>query len=158
MKTNFLGALLAILFAVFGTGCSTLNEHPKTIQPPQDLKRIKWYNRVDPIWWFGNADDPTPPDWYRPDSKCRTISWYVRNPFYNFQFYVIGIADKRTIRSGKYPERITPPEDGWNFTVSSYGCIHLPFVSYGHKSFVFYIGWRERGNFGAAIRFNKPKK
>jgi hypothetical protein len=128
--------------------------HSETMEPLPGTKPVRWYNRINVLWWFGNRDEPTPPDWYHPNCKLRTLLWYVRNPMKNFTWYVVGIADKTTIRSGKYPRRITKPEGGWNFAVSSCKWIRLPFISYCHKSFVTYIGWRERGNFGMAFRFN----
>jgi hypothetical protein len=125
------------------------------IYPPHPLtKPVRWYNRLNPIWWFGNRNEPEPPDWYRPNGSFRTLTWYCRNPMANFTWYVIGVADKETVRAGKYPDRITRPGGGWNFAVTKWKWLRFPFVAYSHKSFVFYLGWRERGNFGAALRFN----
>jgi len=116
----------------------------------------KW----NPIWWFGNADEPTPPDWYRPNEKLRTCEWHFRNPLHNFTFYVIGIADKDFDCVGKYPKEVFNPNDGWNRTVCRYKCLRLPFVSYKKGRFQFYCGWRDRGNFGFKLRCHKepPKK
>jgi hypothetical protein len=38
---------------------------PRTNLPP-----IHFYNKINPIWWFGNVDEPRAPDWYRPDGAC----------------------------------------------------------------------------------------
>lgn len=51
--------------------------------------------KLNPLWWLGNADDPVPPpDWYRPGRRFRKARRHLRNPLHNFTFYVIGIADK----------------------------------------------------------------
>jgi hypothetical protein len=47
--------------------------------------------------------------WYRPGDRHRDLKWSFRNPFHNFDHYVIGIADKSFQRSGKYPERNSNP-------------------------------------------------
>src|SRR3989442_191378 len=51
---------------------------------------LKW----NPVFWFKNLDHPTPPDYYRPNDPHRIRKWHFRNPFNNFTYYVIGIADK----------------------------------------------------------------
>jgi hypothetical protein len=172
----FAACLLGVLWLATGC-CSTSPSHPAgssaathrtactnnvavwhsvIIEPPPGAKPVRWYNRINVIWWFGNREEPTPPDWYCPSNALRTPMWYLRNPMKNFTWYVIGIADKKTVRSGKYPELITKPKGGWNFAMSSYKWIHLPYISYSYKSFVTYFGWRERGDFGMAFRFNNP--
>jgi len=47
-----------------------------------------------------------PPDTYRPGKRLRKFSWYIRNPFHNFTFYVIGISDKVFLRTGRYADRV----------------------------------------------------
>jgi hypothetical protein len=101
-----------------------------------------------PIFWLGNVDDPLPPADYRPHDEHRVGEWYLRNPTHNFTFYVIGVADKKFRRSGAYPDKVFNPHGGWNFAVCKYRWARLPFVSYQKSKFKFYLGWRERGNFG----------
>ena len=88
----------------------------------------------------------------------RNWKWYWRNPLHNFTFYVIGIADKTHIRTGKYPKRVFAPGGGWNRTVSKYKLMRLPFVSYERGGFYFYLGWRNRGNFGFEFKFSEPRE
>jgi hypothetical protein len=114
---------------------------------------IKGSRKWNPKFWFGNEDDPVPPDEYRPNDKHRVSKWYFRNPTHNFNFYVIGVADKTFRRAGRYPEQVFSPQDGWNWTVCKYRWWRLPFISYHKRSFNFYLGWRERGNFGAKFTF-----
>jgi len=113
-------------------------------------KGAKW----NPRFWFGNLDDPLPPADYLPNDKHRVTKWYWRNPFHNLFFYVIGLGDKTFKREGIAPESVFHPQGGWNWAVSKYGWWRLPFVSYEGKqgkSVHFYIGWRNRGNFGVKL-------
>jgi hypothetical protein len=108
----------------------------------------KW----NPRFWLGNLDDPAPPPDYRPDGKHRLGKWHLRNPGHNFNFYIIGIADRTFRRSGRFPDRVFSPDHGWNWAVSKYKWVRLPFISYNHRAFKTYIGWRERGNFGIELK------
>jgi len=128
-----------------------------TIKPKPTAPKIHFYQKLNPIWWFKNSDDPIPPKWYRPDDKHRKLKWSFRNPLHNFHFYVVGVADKKFSRSGKFPALNSDPRGGWDFEVSRYKFICLPFVSYHRPKFDFYFGWRNRGNFGIKININ-PKK
>jgi len=125
--------------------------------PPADAKipKLHWWNKLNPIWWIGNDEDPVPPDWYRPGEKFRKTLWYLRNPLHNFTNYVIGVKDlsnkRGWSRCGEYPEMVFSPQKGWNFSVIHYGMLRLPFVSYWNAHYKFYIGWRDRGNFGVKI-------
>jgi hypothetical protein len=125
--------------------------HSVRIQPPAGLPKIHWYDKLNPVWWFKNIDEPKAPAWYKPHDHNRTLKWRFRNPFHNFNAYVIGVADKKIVRSGRYPDQISNPLGGWNFAVSKYKWVRLPFISYQRGKFHFYIGWRDRGNFGAKI-------
>jgi hypothetical protein len=111
-------------------------------------KGVKW----NPKFWLGNLDDPVPPPEYRPNDKHRAGKWRWRNPGHNFDFYVIGIADKTFRRAGRYPDRVFSPRNGWNWAVCKYKWARLPFISYHRNSFKFYFGWRERGNFGIELK------
>ena len=135
--------------------------HSVTIIPRTNQPVGHFYNKLNPIWWFGNADEPHSPAWYRPNGTLRNVTWYFRNPFANFTWYVIGVADKKTVRSGLYPDHIYNPRGGWNFAVTRRRIVYLPFIDYKRGRFEFYLGWRERGNFGAKLNFRqalpKPK-
>jgi len=109
----------------------------------------KW----NPKFWFGNLDDPVPPADYRPADHNRVHKWYFRNPTHNFTFYVIGIADKKFRRAGHHPADVFNPHGGWNYAVCKYKWARLPFVSYQRHKFSFYLGWRERGNFGLKLNW-----
>jgi hypothetical protein len=123
--------------------------------PPTNLPPIHFYNKLNPVWWLGNAEEPRPPAWYRPDGSCRTFMWYMRNPFVNFSYYVIGVADKKSVRSGVYPTVNGNPNGGWNFAVTRRRIVYLPFIDYKRHRFEFYFGWRERGNFGMKLNFRQ---
>ncbi len=132
--------------------------HTIAVTPRTDLPKIHFYDKLNPVWWLKNRDDSVPPDWYRPDDKHRKLKWSFRNPFHNFNFYVIGVADRKFYRSGKYPNKISNPNGGWDFEATRRRIIWLPFISYHRPKFDFYLGWRDRGNFGAKININPAKK
>jgi hypothetical protein len=69
--------------------------HSVNVVPNSRQPKIHFYNKLDPIWWLENADEPVPPNWYLPDDQHRVLKWHFRNPFHNFNFYVIGVADKK---------------------------------------------------------------
>ena len=128
------------------------------------MKKIPWYKKLNPLWWLGNEDDGPcgDPNWFKKNcnSKCNLkckIKWFFRNPFHNFMFYVIGVADKKC---EKKPEHIWSPKGyGIYKDYTKCGKIKLPFISYKSKNgkFETYIGWRERGNFGISFRIHKEK-
>lgn len=111
----------------------------------------------NPVWWFENADDPVPPSWYRKGKCCRKFMWYMRNPFHNFDHYVIGIGDKPFTRVGRFPDQNAKPNGGWNWAVCKYKCLRLPFVDYQRGRFEFYLGWRNGGNFGIKLNFAQKR-
>jgi hypothetical protein len=127
------------------------------IKPPPKAPKIHFYQKLNPVWWLKNSDDPKPPAWYRPEEKLRGLKWSFRNPLHNFDFYIIGVADKPFYRSGKFPDKNSDPRGGWDFEAARYKFIWLPFVAYHREKFDFYFGWRNRGNFGIKININ-PKK
>ena len=112
--------------------------------------------KLNPVFWFGNLDDPLPPKDYRPHDPHRVGRWYLRNPLHNFDHYVIGISDKEFVRTGRYPGEVFKPGGGWNWAVCKYKCLRLPFISYQHGRFKFYLGWRNAGNFGIKLNFTNP--
>lgn len=125
----------------------------KTNHPP-----IHWYNKVNPVWWVGNVDEPIAPSWYEPGNKLRTVKWHFRNPLHNFNYYVIGVADKDTYRSGKHPKSLGNPNGGVNFAVTRWKLIYLPFIDIKIGSLEMYFGWREKGNPGGAFRISGKKE
>jgi len=131
--------------------------HTVQIRPGPHAPKIHFYNKLNPIWWLKNSDDPVPPDWYRPNEKHRRMMWSFRNPLHNFHFYVVGVADKTFYRSGKYPKLNSDPHGGWDFEAARYKFIWLPFVSYHREDMDFYFGWRNHGNFGIKMNFGSKK-
>jgi len=127
--------------------------HTIKVVQPQGLPKIHGYQKFNPVWWLENADDPVPPAWYRSGDRHRDLKWSFRNPFHNFDHYVIGIADKSFRRSGKYPERNSNPHGGWDVEIARRKLAVLPFVSYERRCCSFYFGWREHGAFGIKLNF-----
>jgi len=114
---------------------------------------------LNPLFWLGNSDEPEAPDWYKPNDPGRNWKWRLRNPFHNFTFYVIGIADQQFTRIGPHPESVFNPDGGWSWAISRARLLPLPYLSYRRGDFQFYFGWRERGNFGIklkGLRLRKP--
>ena len=138
-----LGALgFAALASLPANACEVTITNSVSIKPG-----AKW----NPRFWFGNLDDPMPPPDYLPNDRHRVQKWYGRNNAHNFTFYVIGIADKNFRRSGHCPDQVFNPRGGWNWAICKYKYARLPFVSYQKRKFSFYLGWRERGDFGAKL-------
>jgi len=137
-------------------GTHPVHWHTITVMPPPNQPEVHFYNKLNPIWWFGNVDDPKPPVWYRPNDKHRLAKWRWRNPLHNFDHYVIGIADKKFVRSGRYPERNSNPKGGWDFEVARRNLLWLPFASCQRGRFNFYWGWREHGSFGIKLNYSRP--
>ena len=133
-----------------GSGPQTISRPAKILTPP-----IRTAQKWNPLWSFRNADDPGPPAWYRPGSPHRRWLWRMRNPLHNFTFYVIGVADKATTRTGKFPAHVFAPNGGWNWAFTRVRWMPLPFVSFDGKFFRTYLGWRESGNFGGKINFKR---
>jgi len=129
--------------------------HPRivSVHTNSPLHRPTTAQKFNPCFWFGNVDDPLPPEDYRPEDPHRVGKWHWRNSCHNFTFYVMGIADKEFVRTGRCPEVVFSPNGGWNWAVCKYKWLRLPFVSHQRKRFKFYVGWRERGNFGMKLNF-----
>jgi hypothetical protein len=183
---------------------------------------------TNPFTWlawalFGNDDDGIYGDlnWNPTQEKTwqRAVLWWLRNPFHNALFFVLGTGHTDSTRAGKYPADVFSPVGGWNYAVTtvkrysrvlsglivtvyfalvwslsiaSYkllwpsdgwhlswddwyilaarGVLLLPLAAftlystaagfriYGFMPFVsyigaikFYVGWRERGNFGVKL-------
>src|SRR5215469_11187587 len=162
--------ILALLILVVCTGClSPHSINPKNYPPLPD-RRVDpevfakpdplagtWHGfrvyqttnldicscqKLNPVWWLGNQDEPIPPPWYRPNARFRSLRWHLRNPMHNFSHYVVGVADKETVRFGRYPRSLSKPGGGWSFSVSKYKHVRLPFIDYRRGKFEFYFGWR----------------
>jgi hypothetical protein len=127
--------------------------HSFRVKPGANLN-IRTCQKFNPVWWLGNADEPVPPSWYRPNSRMRTFLWHLRNPLHNLNNYVLGIHDKESVRSGRYPRGLSKPKGGWNFAVSKQSHLRLPFVDYRRGKFEFYFGWRIGGNFGVKMNWH----
>src|SRR5947199_1252915 len=136
------------------SSCAKAKWRTITVEPRKDLSKIHFYDKLNPVWWLKNRDDPKPPDWYRPNDMHRRLKWSFRNPLHNFHFYVVGVADKKFSRSGRYPEENANPHGGWDFEAARYKFLWLPFVSYHREKFDFYFGWRNHGNFGIKVNAN----
>jgi hypothetical protein len=147
--------------------------HPLYQLVPRHRSQIHWYDIGHWISWtlFGNDDDgvfgENSPEPYLPEKKIglkKALRWTCRNPFHNFCFYVIGSAhrinseftllkiDQREILCCTYkPKGETNFGQGNAFYLGFHGW--KPFISlqilYSPKHLgQFYMGWRERGNFG----------
>jgi hypothetical protein len=173
---------MVAIVALFCSGCKTTENtsqvrsvtvipapwHTVKIRAWPNTNTIHWYDKINPVWWVGNNEEPDPPAWYEPGNPCRRIYWRLRNPFTNFSYYVIGVADRDARRSGWYPKNVSNPNRGWNFAVTGVTKLNIPllwFVDYRSKGghFEFYAGWRERGNFGlkaahSSIPWDPPAK
>ena len=125
---------------------------------PHQSQHFRTVQKLNPVWWLGNADDPLAPDWYRPGKRCRNLMWHLRNPCHNFDFYVVGIVDKPFSRVGRFPDHVSNPNRGWNWAVCRYKCLRLPFIDYKRTRFEFYCGWRANGAFGVKLNFAKQEE
>jgi hypothetical protein len=132
--------------------------HTIVVTPKASQPKIHFYDKLNPVWWFRNADEPVPPEWYLPEDKHRVTKWHFRNPLHNFSHYVIGVADKNFLRSGKYPEHNADPRGGWDFAIGRRCLAPLPFVSYERSWCTFYFGWLENGAFGLKLAFHRHPK
>jgi len=127
---------------------------------------------------FGNdldgvdANGPQSIGW-RPDLPVggwkRRVLWWLRNPFHNLFWHVLGLVDPKTqalkadwyrvCLTGGDPRTNWSAHPGWHvcyLTTNQAFTIPRPFVSYWSLRFEFYVGFRERGNFGAALRLMRP--
>lgn len=137
---------------------------PMKREPPRSIivtnsVHIPVWCKFNPLFWFKNYDRPDPPRgmWRHDSTRLRRLKWFLRNPCHNWDFYIVGIADKTFVREGRFPDRIFAPEGGWNWAVSKYEWLRLPFISFWHGPFNFYCGWRTRGQFGFEFKFSKPR-
>lgn len=124
---------------------------------------------IDWLIWalIDNDDEPNPPADKWPDESVlrRGVKWWLRNPFHNLAFYVIGLADRDFERVAVFPKDapgnlVFYPTGGWYIAITKYKWVRLPFISYQGKGIVqmFYVGWRERANLGAKLDTNWRKQ
>ena len=45
--------------------------HTIKVAPKAGLPPIHFYDKLNPVWWLGNVDDPVPPNWYQPEDEHR---------------------------------------------------------------------------------------
>jgi len=128
------------------------------IHIPAATQHFDSCQKLNPIWWLGNADEPVPPDWYRPGKTGRNVMWYLRNPFHNLNFFVIGISDKTFTRAGRFPAKTFNPCEGWNWSVCRYYRLRFPFISYSRNRVRAYFGWRTGGAFGIELKLNAQER
>lgn len=129
--------------------------------------KIPLGRKLNPLWWFGNDPEPTPPDWYLPARPrwWRVFCWYVRNPLVNLNDYVIGVCDKNYAVTGPRPVLVPDWLDvEGGRTGFKWSLIHTPlprpFVSYtgkkrGARRVLWHFGWGPGGNL--ATKFNITK-
>lgn len=141
---------------------------------PRHRSQLQWYDIGHMATWmvFGNDDDgifgEAQPKPYRPNEKPslqKSLRWWCRNPLHNFCFYTIGSAHRRNseidilqIVDNKI-SGLHYRADGSKLFIGKNSSLYIalhggkPFLSlrlryHRHYRADFYIGWRERGNFG----------
>lgn len=144
---------------------------------PRHRSQIRWYDLGHWFMWalFGNDDagifaEAHLPLFNRdqPICLCKSLMWMLRNPLHNFCYYVIGSAacpndeltllkiNRKQVEFMKY-HPVARTVFAGRYT-SFYVGLHngKPLISlrlaYGPKwKSDFYIGWRDKGNFGIKI-------
>lgn len=111
------------------------------------MNRFSIWQKLNPLFWVGNADD-------EPPAGYTAWTWFLRNPFHNLFFYVIGVSDQKTIRYGPEPGDVFAWGWKWNVTQVEGTWIYLPFIAYLNPNFRFYIGWRPGGALGVKINYS----
>jgi len=139
---------------------------------PRHSSQIEWYDAGHWLSWtlLGNDDDGLfgEESNYKPDLPIgisKAARWFGRNPLHNFCFYVIGTSQKHndeyillkasSTQIAAFKKSVKPSNFGdeeTSFLAALHG--NKPFVSLRivwnkDKKSEFYLGWRERGNFGA---------
>lgn len=148
-NTTFLYYIFVILL---GCGCAAPRYCREATKPDYTGSQLCGVRKANPAWWLENTDSPLP-DWWQPEAEQqkRLRSWKRRNPLHNFTHYVIGVSDRSFCRWGLRPADVWGP-CGLNLAVLQTGPFVLPFVSLQTPWIEAYFGWRERGNFGIALR------
>jgi len=114
--------------------------------------KVSIWQKLNPLFWVGNLDDPIPPEWFT-GSK---LAWFIRNPFHNLGFYVLGFRSHPSTSYGKYPQSVFTEELGFNWTITIVsGWLPLPFISHRGKGWRWYLGWKCPGaSLGLEFRKN----
>lgn len=186
-RTLIFGLSCSVLFLMNGCASykvpteSFINENGSNAEPlshwlygvvPRHSSQLSWYDAGHWLTWtlLGNDDDGIfgEESDYKPDlptGVAKASHWFMRNPFHNFGFYVIGSAQKDNpeyillkashqgvlaFRHSEEPSNFG--DKGSSFLLALHG--NKPFVSLRviwseRKKSELYFGWRERGNFGA---------
>jgi hypothetical protein len=132
-----------------------------------DRVREPLAKKLNPLWWFMNDFEPTPPGWYRPGKPLRLLFWYFRNPFQNAGRYVIGVADHSYTVTGEWPvvqtvwedvpwvdfPTLTPRHGLKRATITLENGRTLPWLSYSTPRWLVYWGWQPNGF--AGVKFNR---
>lgn len=113
------------------------------------MKRVLWA-------LFGNDDDSVIGDkvWNpeQLDTPLIRIKWWLRNPLHNLMFYVIPFGFGN-VKFSRYGNVDVFRDSGWGWAILKYKYWRMPFISY-YGRVKFYVGWRERGNFGIKLTWN----
>ncbi len=156
-------AWLLVMFLIL-SGCSYK-------EAPRYRSEIESCDYKSQCAWaiFGNEDDGIYGEEANflpnePNDEAKARKWWIRNPLHNFCFYVIGSADKvndeitlfKASKNGIDSFSYKPIGDTVfaDTATSIFIALHgkKPFFSLRigsqYRSFDFYLGWRERGNFG----------
>jgi hypothetical protein len=150
---NYCKPLLLFFAIIFSSGCLPLKNKKEGLYRiiPEKRSDIRSLDIAHTFLWavFGNEDDGIygegiharyKPEW--ENNSLKALRWWLRNPFHNFCFYVIGSADKvnsRLVLIDKSP-----------FFLAFHG--GKPFIQICYYG-TYYAGWRERGNFGIKMNF-----
>ena len=124
--------------------------------------KYPWYKKINPLWWFGNANDPVDGiEWlnglpkpnhpgFHPEKPLwiRKILWGIRNPLHNLFFFVIGLEDQKGLVNA-FIEQWPGFAQKWN--------IILPFICYKGSKWEWYAGWRHGTCLGFAFRHANAK-
>ena len=150
---------------------------------PRHRSQVYWFDLPHWISWslFGNDDDgifgESITAQFNNKDKVgikRAVKWGIRNPLHNFTFYTIGQAQfppqsELTLFSAAPDnfEVFKYTSEARTVFASKFSSFYLglhgwkPFIStrvryFSKRQLEFYVGWRERGNFG--IKFIPWKK
>lgn len=133
---------------------------------------LRWYHRLNPLWWFGNIDEPQPPSqfdgryrqfwqyrWLRklgvPHRVATAIWWGTRNPLHNFCYYTVGLAGMDLDIDGKDDLIDMFAPHGWHWLLVKWRrhpIVRLPYISYHDKEVKLYAGWGDSGQFGLELK------
>lgn len=151
---------------------------------PYDSSIIRWYDVGHWCTWIllGNDDDGifgerNSPQFHvkQPISTGLAFRWWFRNPLHNFTHYVIGSASRQNSqytlvsysKSGyecfQFHEKSKKDFflNGPLFFLGFHGgkpFIEFKVMSKTGKESYFYLGWREKGNFGCKLALMSRKK